>query len=116
MPHRSTVSNLLQCDALIANYLNNSVPCDVFLLNFSRAFDKVKHHTLIDKLRGLNIAGGLLRWLENFLQNRVQCVVYNGAVSLPKPVKSGVIQGSVIGPTMFLGFINDLPTEVSTCD
>ena len=116
VPHRSTVSNLLQCDALIANYLNDSVPYDVFLLDFSRAFDKVEHHTLIDKLGGLNIAGGLLCWLENFLQNRVQCVVYNGSVSLPKPVKSGVIQGSVIGPTMFLGFINDLPTEVSTCD
>ena len=54
-----------------------------------------------------------MRWLENFLQNRVHCVVYNEAVSLPKPVKSGVIQRSVISITMFLGFINDLPT---TCD
>ena len=96
VPHRSTVSNLLQSDALIANYLNDSVPCDVFLLDFSRAFDKVEHHTQIDKLRGLNIAGGLLRWLENFLQKRVQCVVYNGAVSLPKPVSQVVVRVDLI--------------------
>ena len=118
VPNRSTVTNLLQCDALIANYLNDNVPCDVFLLDFARAFDKVEHQILIEKLSGLNITGGLLLWIENFLQNRSQCVIYDGAISLPKPVRSGVIQGSVIGPTLFLGFMgeNGSPSRGFPCE
>ena len=111
-----TVNNLLRCDTLIANYRNNNEPCDLFLLDFSRAFEKVDHTLQIEQLYNLNIAGNLLGWIQDFLSNRFQQVLYTGAVSAPKPVTSGVIQGFVLGPLLFLGFINDLQQEVVTYD
>ena len=60
VPHRSTVSNLLQFDDLVAGHLNNNIPCDVIKLDFSRAFDKVEHPILLSKLKNRKIDGRIL--------------------------------------------------------
>ena len=71
---------------------------------------------LIEKLYNLNIAGNFLGWIQDFLNNRFQQVLYKGVVSAPKSVSSGIIQVSVFGPLLFLGCISDLPQGVVTCD
>ena len=116
LPRRSTVSNLITCDSLISNLLNEGNACDVILLNFARAFDKVPHNIVLQKLTRLGIAEQPLAWISNFLSVRSQVVSYNGALSEATPVSSGFIQGSAIGPLLFVAFINDLPSLVSNCD
>ena len=90
------------------SYLNAAGPCEVILLDFARAFDKVSHRVLISKLSSIGISGELLAWLRDFLSNRTQFVFYQGAVSSPVAVESEMVQGSVIGPLLFTVMINDL--------
>ena len=70
MPKRSTATNLLQCDDRIAQHLNNKTPCDVFMLDFTRAFDKVSHEILKTKLTSVGICGKLYEWIADFLSGR----------------------------------------------
>ena len=88
----------------------NSVHC--IFLDFSKAFDSVPHQRLLLKLNCIGIRGSLLRWIEMFLLNRQQRVVIDGVSSSWKSVLSGVPQGSILGPLLFLIYINDIGRSI----
>ena len=80
----------------------------------SKAFDTVPHVPLLDTLENVNIDRYLLRWIKSYLLNRFQSVAVEGYDSSLLPVVSGVPQGSVLGPLLFITYINNVTSVVST--
>ena len=97
-----------------ANERNKGKTTDVIFLDLSKAFDSVPHKRLITKINAYGIQGPLLSWLNSFLTNRYQRVVIRGTCSRWTNVKSGVPQGTVLGPVMFLIYINDISDELES--
>ena len=113
-PGDSTVYQLLFIYDDFCKSLDNATSLQAIFFDISKAFDKVWHRGLLHKLNAIGIRGQLLTWFQNYLDNRSQAVVIKGSKSDYLPINAGVPQGSVLGPILFLVYINDITKDITS--
>ena len=112
VPGRDCITELLLCMEDWTITIQNGEAFDIIYTDFAKAFDSVAHVRLLHKLESIGIKGDLLSWLKSFLSGRTHCVSVDGVTSKWKEVIGGIPQGSVLGPLLFVIFINYMPDEV----
>ena len=106
---RSCEHAVLKAQSVLLDSLNRNQISLLLLIDFSKAFDKVEHSILLKKLHHYGIRGTAYKWIKSYLENREQFVSVNGKNSTKKQITYGVPQGSILGPLLFVIYINDIP-------
>ena len=114
IPGNSTVYQLLSMYDDFCKSLDRSIPTQAIFFDVSKAFDRVWHRGLLHKLNAIGIQGSLHAWFSSYLKNRTQAVVIKGQKSKYTKITAGVPQGSVLGPLLFLIYINDLTNTIDS--
>jgi len=114
LPQRSCSTQLITAINHWTESLQQGYHTNVIYFDFHKAFDTVPHLRLLHKLEAHGISGKLLKWIKLFFTCRKQRVVINGQYSPWSSVRSGVPQGSVLGPLLFAIYVNDLPDNVKS--
>ena len=113
-PHKSTTTNLLETLNVIVEAQMHGIPVDLLFLDYQKAFDTVPHHRLLLQLKSFGIEDQALEWIRQFLKDRRQRVRVNDSISSWKPVESGIPQGSILGPILFILYVNDIPSQLKS--
>ena len=111
-PRRPCSSQLLQFLEDVSCELEHANPVNIIYLDFQEAFDSVPHQRLMNTQHSYGVSGNVVAWIEAFLTARWQRVVLEGCHTELTSVTSEVPQGSVLGPLLFLAYVNDLPDAI----
>ena len=108
---KNTEQNLLNVINVISKAINEGDYCVGVFLDLKKAFDTVNHQILFKKLKHLGVRGSALKWFQSYLSGRTQRVLIDGKLSGPENIDISIFQGTILGPILFLCFINDLPNS-----